>query len=212
MRNLRIGRYSPLSGIGAVILLVVAAALVGLGRYLATPEAVLASLAADPSRASAGTYLGALSMFLMIWFAASLRASIRALERHGAQASAMAFGGGLIAATAIGLAFAASSAMIDRAGTSAGIEAAGAVALYDLRSEVLGEALPIGLGIMAGATGVAALTVRLFPAWFGWLSLVVAAVCLSPIGFLGLIGGVSWIIVVGIWLSISVPGEVAVTR
>jgi membrane-associated protease RseP (regulator of RpoE activity) len=207
MRYSAIGQYSPLSGVIAVVLLVVATALVGLIGYLPRAEDVLGSLAADRSSASIGTYLGALSMFFTIWFAGSLRSSIRAFEDHGGRASAIAFGGGIVAAIAIGLSFVAASAMFDRAGTSAGIDAAGALALYDLRSALLGEALPIGFGIMAGATAVAAVTTPMLPAWFGWLSVGVALVCLSPIGFLGLIAGVAWIVIVGIWLSIRAAAD-----
>jgi hypothetical protein len=205
MRQSPIAQYSPLSGVIAVVLLVLATALVGLIGYRPSTEDVLASLAGDRSSASMGTYLGALSMFFMVGFAGSLRASIRLFEDRGGPASAIALGGGIVAALAIGLASVAASAMIDRAGTSAGIDAAGAVALYDLRSAVLGEALPIGFGIMAGATAVAAISTRMLPAWFGWLSVAVALVCLSPIGFVGLIAGVAWIVVVGIWLSIRTP-------
>ena len=210
MGTVRAGALAPLTGLVAVVLLVLAASLSGTGGYQASPDEIMAALA-DPGRAAVGIYLGDLAVFFMIWFTACLDARIRRPVDAGRTTSVVTLGGGLIAAASLGVALAASSAIVLRARTAEGIEVAGAVALNDLRSALLGEAFPVGPAAMVAGVGYACIRKGFLPAWFGWLSLAVALLSLSPLGFVGLAAAALWITVISIWLTargaIGQPGQ-----
>jgi hypothetical protein len=201
MNNSRLSQWAPLTGVVAAVLIVLGGIMTGMGDYLPPANEVVASLV-NNSNAPFGVYLGELSAFFLFWFAGSLRSALHEQENEAGQISTVAFGGGVAAGVVLLVVFASASAALGRAGALGGISTEGAVTLHELRSALLGEALPVSLAIMVGAAALAAFYTKAFPAWFGWLSGVVALICLSPIGFAGQIAALVWIAAVSIWLAV----------
>lgn len=50
------------------------------------------------------------------------------------------------------------------------------------------------------ASGIAAQRFGAFPRWLGVLSIVLAVLCLTPIGFFAVVAAVLWILGVSIWM------------
>ena len=204
MNHLRLSRFAPLSGLAAAVLIVAGIFLVGSGRYPPPNEVEIAAMTGSESSTPVGRYVGALSVFLLIWFAGSLRSALRQHEEEPGRLSAVAFAGGIVTGAVLAVAFAISPS---------GISPSGAAALYSLRSQLLGEALPLGLAILVGAAGVVSLRSAAFPAWFGWFSVLAALASLSPYGFYGQVAAMLWIVIVSIWLFVRETSSTpAVTR
>ena len=114
----RITRLAPLSGIAFV------AAMVGVigwretrSRSGATPQEVLAHWADRSDGRLVLTTLAAVAMTFLVLFTATLRGALRSREPAEASASAVVFGGGVIAAAGLAL-----SAMVSLAAARAGGE------------------------------------------------------------------------------------------
>lgn len=201
MNNSRLNQMAPLTGVVATVLIVLAETLVSTGGYLPPADKIVAALNGSGSRASVGTYLGALSAFFLIWFAGSLRSALHEREGGAGRLSEVAFGGGVAAGLTLAIAFAVASAAIGRAGSPGSISPEGAVTLHDLRSALLGEALPLSLAVLVGASAAASIRTAVFPIWFGWVGVLAALASLSPVGYLGQIAALVWVATVSIWLS-----------
>ena len=210
MVRFRLHACAPLTGLAAMVLLITSVVMIGAGGYLASPAEILAA-ATDPGQVAVGAYLGGMAVFLLVWFSGTLYGSLRTADGMAPVTALIQFGGGVLVAASLALVLAAATATVDRAGAEGGIEVADAVALYDLRAGLLGEAMPAGLALMVGSVGVASAGGRVFPSWFGWLSIVIALVSLSPFGFLGQTAAVLWVAIVSVWLTVrgatTVPGR-----
>lgn len=196
-------RIEHLTGALSVILFAVGSAVVGIYDFLPPADRVADYFTANSTRVNIGAYLGALGAFFLIWFAGSLRSALR--EREGARGrlSAVAFGGGVAAAVALAASFTVLSMAAARAGAKGGgIGAQEALVLYDLSTGLSGLMLPISLAVLVGASGVVSLRAAIFPAWFGWVSVLIALGSLSPVGYFAQILAVLWVLVVSLWLYV----------
>lgn len=200
MKSSRFEQLETLSGAVSVGLLILAVVLVGIYDYLPPADRVADFLSANSTRVMTGGYLGALGAFFLVWFAGSLRSALREREGAPGRLSEVAFGGGVAAGVALVTGFATLTIAAERAGVGGGISAEGAVTLYDLWSGIAGLVLPISLAVLVGAAAVVSLRRAMFPAWFGWVSAVVALASLSPVGYLGQILAVVWVLAVSVWL------------
>lgn len=61
----------------------------------------------------------------------------------------------------------------------------------------------IGLSLFISACGLSIVLHKSLPVWLGWVALVLAAVGVTPIGFVSFIGTGVWILVVSVMLLIS---------
>lgn len=197
MNAIFLERLAPLAGIAAVALLI-------FGIYLTRPFDYYPSAAraheffsSDPARIQRGTrYPGFIGPLLIIVFCGSIFGALNKLGSDGGLIASIALAGGII--TAIGLAigngilyFAAT-----RAGRQGGISPDAAQLLYDFSTTVaMANILTIGLALMIGATGIGALRTQLFPAWFGWASLVLTAGLLTPFHYI--FEGLAFIWIIG---------------
>jgi hypothetical protein len=136
-----------------------------------------------------------LMAFLLIFFGAGLR---RRLERgadsgHGT----VALGGALLAAATFGLV-----GMLEAAMTNAAHEG-NRQAVYTLNQlhsyDWLGWNAAFAAVLLA--TGLGARRNRMLPAPLAWVTIVIGASLLTPLGFFGFILLPLWLIVVGLWLS-----------
>ncbi len=193
-------RLSPLIGVIGVVLIIAGAMITGFFSYLPAADEVAAFYNTRATQAALGGYLGVLSGFFFIWFAASLRSELRRHEAGEGRLSDLAFAGGVAAALVIGLGFSLIATAAARASAPGGISTVGAITLYDLSSTVQGGLYAVALAVMIEATAVVAFRHRAFPSWFGWVSSILALILLTPYGYIGLFVAPVWLAAVSIWL------------
>jgi len=213
MRDSRLERFVPLTGVIFVVFVLVGSSLAGTNEYLASSDQIISSFSESVNQSYAGAYLGMLGAFFLMWFAGSVYSTLRQHEGGTGRLSIISFGGGLSAAVSIVFAFAVLSMITDRAISEVGISAEEAAALYDIWSATMGVVMPIGLAAFVGAAAVVSLRTAVFPTWFAWISVLVALGCLSPVDYIAQTAAIVWVVVVSIWLTVrsmsrSGPSEV----
>jgi hypothetical protein len=196
----RIERLAPLTGVVTVVLMMVGAGLFGVYDYLPSAEKVKEILSTNPTRVNLAGYIGSISAFFLIWFAGSVFSALREREGGTGRLSMVAFGGGVASGVALAAGFSVMVASGSRAGAVGGISLAEAVTLYDLYGQVLGGMFAITLAVFIGASAVVSLRAAVFPAWFGWVSALIAFGLLTPIAYFVLAFALVWLFVVSIWL------------
>jgi hypothetical protein len=203
MNKFRLSQLAPLTGIVAVVLLIVSLTTIGMNNYLPSVDSIVTFLEDNAAQMGTWVYIGLLAAFLMVWFAGSLSSAIDTGEGDTNRLARITFGGGLATGIVIAITFAMTSAAADRAGSAGGgISPEGAPTLYDLRSSLVGGALPFTLSLFAGAAGAAIIRSGRFPAWFGWLGVLAALASLSPVGYLGQVVPMIWLAIVSVWLFV----------
>ncbi len=104
----------------------------------------------------------------------------------------LAVGGGAAAAVLIAVGAAGVGAAAERLWVTDTIDAAGAAALVDLSSLVIGNAAALGLGVMIAATGLVLLRSQVEPRWAGVISVLVAIALISPYAWAALAATILW--------------------
>jgi hypothetical protein len=198
--NSNLERLAPLSGVLAVVLMLLTIVIFGFYEYLPTAETLEDFASDNASRIFAAAYLGLISAFAMMWFAGSLFSGLREREGGSGRLSMVAFGGGVASGVALAAGFSAVLAFASRAGSGDGIGLAEAVTLYDLYGNILGGTLAITMSVLIAATAAVSLRKAIFPAWFGWASVLIAIGLLTPIAYIVLALALLWTIYVSIWL------------
>ena len=202
MNESRLERLAPLTGVVSVALFVIGSVVISNYDYLPPAEKVADYLNGNANRVSTGAYLASISAFFLIWFAGSVRIALLAREGGTGRLSMVAFGGGVAAAVALGTSFTAVLSAGLRAGAPGGITPIGAVTMFDFWGQAMGQMFAIGLAVLIGATAVVSIRTAVFPAWFGWISALVAFGLLTPAAYIVLALAVVWLLVVSIWLYV----------
>jgi hypothetical protein len=57
-----------------------------------------------------------------------------------------------------------------------------------------------GAALLLGAAGLAFVRTRVLPAWLGWVSIALAVLALTPVGFFVLLAMILWVAALGIVL------------
>ena len=200
MARTRTERIAPLSGAAFFVLVVGAGLLVNNYTDLAPGEELQAFFTEGATRIRVAGYLGVLSAVFLIWFAGSVRHSLRPAEGGTGRLSAVAFGGGAIGGGLVAVAFSILAAEAARSGRYGGIGLDAATLTYDLYGSVLGVALPLTLAALIGAAAVVAFRTRTWPTWLAWTSAIVAVGSISPVSYIFIGFDVLWILIVSIWL------------
>jgi hypothetical protein len=204
MKESRLEKLAPLSGLVTVVLFIIAAALTTTTlEYLPPAEEIADNFSANSTRISVGAYLGTLSAFFLIWFAGSVRNTLHEREGGTGRLSVIAFGGGVASAVLVAISFSLTMVIAVRANAVGGIEAIGAITLYDLAGQIMGITFPVTMAVLLAATAVVSLRADLFPAWFSWLTALIAFGLLTPISYILLLPAVLWVLVVSIWLYVK---------
>jgi hypothetical protein len=127
------------------------------------------------------------------------------LKREGGdgQLATVSFGGGLAASVALGISFIGIFAAGLRASAPGGITPIGAVAMYDFWGQLTGQLFAIFMAVFIGATAVVSLRSGLFPAWLGWVSVLVAIGLITPFAYAILAFALIWLLVGSIWLYLK---------
>jgi hypothetical protein len=198
-------RLAPLTGAAFVVLYFVGFLLIGEVGETSTPApSEIVDLIEDgPVQVLVGAYLSLVSAAFLLWFAGILRATLRVGEGDPGRFSAVAFGGGVAAATAMSIGFALMAQAALRAESDEGIAPETALVFYDLYRAVLVGPVPIGFAALIGATAVVSFRTQVFPSWLTWSSAVVAVGLVSPLLFIFVIVGFIWVLVVSIWLFVQ---------
>ena len=188
-------RYAPLTGVAAVACWIVGLIIMGDLSNKDKGTELLAYYKAHDGRILFGTIIWVLGTLLFVWFLGSLRSRLLAAEGGDGRLTALAFGGGIATAICIAL--------------NVGPDAAAAISKDDLDASAaraihtLSDAFFLGaeyfLVILLMATALLALRTRVFPAWYAWLSLLIALVLL-----IGIIGWAALIFAFPIWILITV--------
>ena len=203
MKESRLERMAPLSGAVSAGVLIIGVLLFNYYTFRPPAEEIAEFLNKNASNVMTGGYIGSLAAFFFIWFVGSLRSILIEHEGGKGQLSAIAFGGGIAAAVVLGISFIGIFAAGLRAGGPGGITAVGAVSLYDFWTQLTGQLFSIFMAVLMSATAVVSLRSGLFPAWFGWASIVVAVGLLSPYAYAVLALAFLWLVVVSIWLYLK---------
>jgi hypothetical protein len=187
------------------VLVVVAAVLVNNYDYLPPADELKAFFTDDSTTLQVAGYLGALSALFLIWFAGSVRSSLRPAEGGTGRLSAVAFGGGAVAGGLVALAYSILITGAARGGADGGIGSDAAATIYDGYSTIFSVAVPMALGVLIGAAAIVALRTKVWPAWLAWVSAFVAIGSISPVSWIFIGMDVLWILVVAIWLFVKQP-------
>ena len=203
MNESRLERLAPLTGAISGIFLILGSVMIGIYEWLPPAEKIADFVNSNAGRVSFGGYLGALGGIFLIWFAGSVYSALSEREGGTGRMSMVAFGGGVAAAISLTVGFAAFIAAGVRGGAVGGIGIAEAITFYDFWGIIMWVASMLSFAVLIGATALVSLRAALFPAWFGWISALIALVLLTTITyFLGALV-VVWLFVVSIWLYVK---------
>lgn len=213
MNQNRLDRFSLLSGLLSVLIMVFGVLLFNYYEFLPAAESIAEAMNSNASQVSTGGYIASLSTFFLVWFVGSIRSTLLMYEGGSGRLSTIAFGGGLAAAVALGISFVGLFAMGLRAGAPGGLAPVGAVTMYDFWSQLTGQLFGIFMAVFISAAAVISLRTGLFPAWFSWASLIIALGLLTPFAYAVLGFALLWLVVVSIWLymkgtAVMEPGVV----
>lgn len=196
-------RYAPLTGVLAIVLWVIGA--VVLWSNAPADDAAGATIAAyfddETNRILLATSIFGLGTSAFIWYLGSLAARLRSAEGTGRLASVVMAAGTSAAVlfTLLPATFAAGALAYENLDRTLSSEAAETL-------WVLGDGFFVAAEFVAiaflGAAAVSILRSRVFPAWFGWLTAVLAIVLvIGPIGWAALLFGIPiWTLVTSLWL------------
>jgi hypothetical protein len=174
------------------------------GRHAAGSK-IISFYTADEGKLIAVSVLLAYAAAFFLFFVGHLRGVLRSAEDSPGTLSAVAFGGGVVAAVGI-LLFAGLNLTL--ADTADKLEPGAAQAINALGSNMFFP-LAAGMGSFLVATAATALRTRALPRWLAWPAIVIGIAVLSPIGFFGLLASLLWFIVVSITLSVRARAAAA---
>lgn len=193
-------RWTPLAGVAAVLLWVIAVFVGGESpdAFEATGDEWLTYVTGNEGQIAASRLLFLLGVFFFIWFVGTLRTWLFAAEGEPRHWTAIAFGSGIAMAVmliAIATPLLAAAAAADALEPSAAQTLAVAEYAFFIGAEIAGA-------VLLFATGLLAIRTAILPAWLGWASLVLALLLLiipTPIGFIALLLGFQlWVLVVSV--------------
>lgn len=144
----------------------------------------------------AGAVIEGLAAVSLLFFAASLRRSLRSSEGGGGILSVAALAGGIVAAAGIG---------VDASLRFAAAELADKVdpvVTQTLNALWANFFFPmvVGLATLVLATSLAAFRSRIVPVWLAWIGILIFVVFFTPLGFGAFIASGVWILIVSILL------------
>jgi hypothetical protein len=170
----------PLSGVAAVIAILVSFAVVG-----ETPDAdapvneVVSYYTKHDSDAQFGGALLALGALLFLIFTTTVAGALRKAQGESGGSAALLYGGGILFATGLTI-FAGLTFALGDVGTD--IDPAAVQSLHVLNEDLF---FPVAVGTVAfllgGAAGI--LKTGVLPKWLAWLAILGVVIGLTPLGF-----------------------------
>lgn len=191
-------RVAPLSGLAFVVLFGLGVVIMGYYDFMPEPDQIVGFYSESPARLMTGAYVGMLASVFLLWFAGSLRRSIRSRVEGSERLAVIAFGGVVFAAVTVVLGLVAISYPAERVMIHGSIDPGAATALFDLSSGLLGSALAIGLAAAVGGYGLAQLRDEKIPTWLAWVNLILALGLVSPVNWAVIALGILWLPMVSV--------------
>lgn len=198
-------RIAPLSGVLAVLLLVVGFLVFGLAGDRPASDAAadeyLAYFRNDDASIWIGSWIAFIGFAAFIWFLGSLRSVLFRAEGGVGRLASLAFAGGVATAILLMASLATQISGAIATDENENLSAQTAEALWWAGNGFF-VAATFALAVLLAATAIVALRSGFLPAWFGWLSAVMALVALVPFISWALVIFVMplWIIGTSLWL------------
>ncbi len=178
MDDTKLERWAPLAGVVFVVLVLVGGFIAGSPPATSDSAAKIGKFFADNDYAlKCGAFISGLASIPFLVFLGVLYARLRGAEGDHGRLSLVMFGGGVLSAALILVAFAVFGAIaisVDEIGGG------GTKFFYILANGLTGMA-GLALVVVAGATALVTFRTQALPAWLGWLS-VASAVLWIPGG------------------------------
>jgi hypothetical protein len=211
-------RWAPLSGIVAIVLMVVAFLVSGSSPDTSDPDAkILSYLASDSNQTQniAALFIFFAGVLFLLGFFAALRSRLRAQgEDHGILGT-LAYGSGFVSAALWMGAVIFFVAPLLAASDAPSVDQASMATTYRVANDA-GYAFwvaAVGLGaLVVGATSIIAFRNRSLPRWFVWAGFVVAVLCLLGVFFIPAFVYWAWIVVLAILLVRPVGADPAAVQ
>jgi hypothetical protein len=199
-------RLAPLTGVAAVVLWIVGVFVTeSVSPEGDSPAEILAYFEEEGTTILVGAFLFALGTAFFVWFLGSLRAAFLAGEGVPGRVTAIAFAGGV------------GKAVCDLGVVGGGVAGAIAADEGELAPEAaqalswVDDAFFVGAEFMAlvlmAAAALIVLRTRVFPAWMGWLALLIAVgLLVVPVGWAFLLFGLPlWVLLASVLLFTRAP-------
>jgi len=199
----RFARWAPLTGVLFFVLAVAGVLLAGPDSpsFPDDPQKYLSYYSDDSGRVILGSWLSCLGAFSLLWFLGSLSTWLHAVEPGSSRLARIAHGGGVAGSALLIAGFIANMIPAFRVDQDKALSADVAVSLGDLSTGLVFVAAPFALAAMLGATAVAALRTAALPAWWCWVTAVIAiALLVIWISFLALALFTIWVLVMAVLL------------
>ena len=172
-------RLAAGTGLVSVVLFIVSFSVNPVSDALGDEASVVAEkLLANQARALVSASAGVLAALALVWFAGSLRSTLRQAEGGTGRLSAVAFAGGVMA----GVTGLTASALLRTAAefVRRQDDSEGARMALSLAESTMGVASAFAMALLMGATFVIALRHGAIPRWLAWVGAVGAVLALVP--------------------------------
>jgi hypothetical protein len=193
-------RFAPLAGV-LFIVLAIASVIVGGDPpdADASTQKIVDFYSDNETENIISAVLGAWATVAFLWFAGVVRANVACAERPGSRLASVVMAGASIFATGLFILSGLQFILADMADEVSPEAAQALHVLYD------GLWLPLvgGLCPFLLAAGLGAIRHGAFPTWLGWIAIVLGVVCLTPLGFIGFLAGLVWILIASIVLFLK---------
>jgi hypothetical protein len=196
--------WTPLTGVAFLVVLVVGFIVGGEPPDADSPaQEIVDHYVDNKDSVIAGAILTGVAATLLVFFAGSLRRALRAAEGPGGVLSAVAFAGAIIMAVGAAIDGTISFALAERADDIEPTAVQALQALWD------NDFLPIAVGaaVLLLASGLSIVRHGAVPRWLGWVAILLAIVSMTPLGFIGFLGGALWILIVSVFLTLGLRRE-----
>jgi hypothetical protein len=197
MRSSTVERWAPLSGVLFFVLIAVTIILTSDSPGATDKTADVVKFWTDnDTKQIIGNLIGGLAVATLIWFGAVLRSVFEDLGGEAKRLALLSFAGALTIGVAGGIASGIGFAAADTAGDVPGTVTQTISVLND----------DMFILFIAGTLIFQAANARLIlgygglPRWLGWFSVLLVIVTVTPLGFLGLLGSVLWVLIAAIVL------------
>lgn len=199
----RFVRFAPASGIVFFILAVLGLLITEQDSpdFVAAPEEWGAWFVAHSDSIISGSIITLTSVFFLLWFLGSLTSVLGGAEGGDRRVTSIARGGGVGGAVLLLASSAVTMVAALRVDDQKKISADLASSFGDLSAALCFIAAPYAFAALLGGTAVVALRTGVLPAWFAWISAIVALGLLVPFVsyiFLGVFA--IWVLVVSVML------------
>jgi hypothetical protein len=196
--------WTPLTGVAFLIVVIVGFTIAGEPPDADSPvQEIVDHYVDDKDSIMVGAILTGIAGTLLLFFAGSLRSTLRAAEGPGGVLSAVAFAGAIVLAVGAAIDGTISFALAEQADDIDPTAVQALQALWD------NDFLPLAVGtqVFLLAAGLSIVRHRALPAWLGWVAILLGLISVTPIGFAGFLGGAAWIAIVSVLLTLRLRRE-----